>query len=152
MKLLYNNRVFCSNLHKFTLASHEMNMCKHKGNPIRFHFAVAGNNEFLIGNSFNLDVRGCKWKEYWKIRQRREMVVWWFLTIYILDIDHDYGSLIFVLACCHWSSMDDCDEKYPKSWISCNSLKIFPLGNISIIMVTFDWFLLFSLSIPLDKQ
>jgi hypothetical protein len=29
--------------------------------------------------------------------------------------------------------MDDCDEKYPKSWISCNSLKMFPLGRISII-------------------
>lgn len=34
---------------------------------------------------------------------------------------------------CHWSSMEPCDEKYPVSWISCNSLNMFPLGNISMV-------------------
>lgn len=29
--------------------------------------------------------------------------------------------------------MDPCDEKYPVSWISCNSRNIFPLGNISMV-------------------
>lgn len=38
-------------------------------------------------------------------------------------------------TCCHWSSMEDCDEKYPKSWISCSSRKMFPLGKISIIAI-----------------
>lgn len=46
---------------------------------------------------------------------------------------NDFYKNNWVLACCHWSSMDDCDEKYPKSWMSCNSLKMFPLGRISII-------------------
>lgn len=36
-------------------------------------------------------------------------------------------------TCCHWSSMEGWDEKYPVVQMRSSSLKIFPLGNISIL-------------------
>lgn len=73
-----------------------------------------------------------KFYEFLETRRRelRKFSSSFFSSAFIINISK---VLFGVLACCHWSSMDDCDEKYPKSWMSCNSLKMFPLGRISIV-------------------